>query len=323
MEIFDVIIIGAGPAGLSGAIYASRKSLKTLVISRDIGGQAALSNDIENYLGFSLIKGTELTEKFREHLDHFKDSLTLQEGAEVKSISRNPLGDQPGFLVGSGDGKKYIGRTLLIASGRTPRLLGIPGEKELFGKGVAVCATCDAPFYKEKEVAIIGGGNSALDAAIPLLKVATCVYIVNLNEKLSGDAVMLKQVESASCVKIYNNSQTTKILGENFVTGIEILDNKNKSSRTLAVSGVFIEVGWVPNAPFDQLTEKDVLGQIKVDNECRTSVKGVWAAGDINDLWGEQIVIASGEGSKAALSINNYLSKLPSLTRSEIDLPKS
>ncbi len=321
MQLYDVIIIGAGPAGLSAAIYAVRKSLRTLVVTKDIGGQAALSNDIENYLGFSLVKGIQLTEKFREHLEHFKEDLTLEEGVEVTSIERYPLQDQPGFLVKTNDSKKFVGRTLLIASGRTPRMLNVPGEKEFLGKGVANCATCDAPFYKDKEVAIVGGGNSALDAAIPLLKVAKCVNILNLTDKMTGDPVMLKQAEEASCVKIYNNAQTTKILGESQVTGIEFLDTKTNQTQTLPVMGVFIEVGWVPNSPFDKLTEKDARGQIKVDPNLHTSVPGIWAAGDINDMWGEQIIIATGEGAKAALSINNYLSKLPPISANNISLP--
>jgi alkyl hydroperoxide reductase subunit F len=321
VTLYDVIIIGAGPSGLSAAIYAIRKSLKTLVISKDIGGQAALSNDIENYLGFSLVKGTELTAKFREHMDHFKDSLTLEEGVEVTQIQRQSLGDQPGFTVQTGDGKSHLGRTILIASGRTPRMLNVPGEREFLGKGVANCATCDAPFYKDKEVAIVGGGNSALDAALPLLKVAKKVTIINLTEKLTGDQVMLNQVEKSDCVTIYNNATTTKILGDSKVTGIEFKDSRTQETKTLEVMGVFIEVGWVPNAPFDKLTEKDSRGQIKVDAELRTSVHGIWAAGDINDQWGEQIIIASGEGAKAALSINTYLSKLPPLTDADVSAP--
>jgi alkyl hydroperoxide reductase subunit F len=318
MQLYDVIIIGAGPAGLSAAIYTVRKSLRTLVITKDVGGQAALSNDIENYLGFSLVKGTELTQKFREHLDHFRDSLTLEEGVEVTDISRQSLQDQPGFIVKTADAREFATRTVLVASGRTPRLLNVPGEKELLGKGVANCATCDAPFYKDKEVAIVGGGNSALDAAIPLLKVAQRVNIINLTAKLTGDAIMLKQVQDSAVVKIYNNAQTTKILGEGKVEGIEFLDTTTNQTQRLGVMGVFIEVGWVPNSPFDKLTEKDSHGQIKVDTDCRTSVPGIWAAGDINDMWGEQIIIASGEGAKAALSINNFLAKLPVLTAGNI-----
>src|SRR3989344_3882962 len=208
MQLYDVIIIGAGPAGLSAAIYTVRKSLKTLVVTKNIGGQAALSNDIENYLGFSLIKGSDLTTRFQEHLDHFKDSLTLEQGVEVVDLKRQGLQDQPGFLVTLNDKREFVGRTVLICSGRTPRLLAVPGEKDFLGRGVANCATCDAPFYKGKEVAIVGGGNSALDAAISLLKVAKTVNIINLTDKMTGDAVMLKQVQRAPCVQIYNHAQT-------------------------------------------------------------------------------------------------------------------
>src|SRR5436305_1044754 len=166
-EVFDTIIIGAGPAGIAAAIYTVRKNLKVLILTKVVGGQAALSGDVENYPGFSMISGSDLARKFKEELQVFENNgLWLQEGVEVMNIS----GFDSNFTVKTQD-KAYTAKTVIIASGRVPRLLGIPGEKELFGKGVATCATCDAPFYKDKDVAVIGGGNSALDAAYSLLKV--------------------------------------------------------------------------------------------------------------------------------------------------------
>src|SRR3990170_7582036 len=164
---YDVIVVGGGPAGLTAAIYAVRKGLSTLIISKDIGGQAALSGDIENYLGFTMITGSDLTAKFREHIEKFEHG-NLLEGEEVKELT----GTEGNWQVLTSDGKRYLAWAVIIASGRKPRLLDIPGEKEFLGKGVATCATCDAPLFRGKDVAVVGGGNSAMDAAASLFKVA-------------------------------------------------------------------------------------------------------------------------------------------------------
>ncbi len=314
-DIFDTIIIGAGPAGITAAIYAVRKNLSVCVLSKEVGGQAALSGDIENYPGFSLITGADLAKKFREELATFEGKgLWLIEGVEVIDLS----GADPNFNVKTSDNKEYHSKTVIIASGRIPKMLGIPGEKELLGKGVATCATCDAPFYKDKDVAIVGGGNSALDAAFSLLKVARSVTIINITEALRGDEILLKNVTTSSKVKVLNSHETLEILGDGAVGGIKIKDKVTGEEQVLTVSGVFIEIGWSPSSNFDKLTNKNKVGEIEVDEYGATSVPGIYACGDVNDLWGEQIVIAAGEGSKTALRVAEHISKVPHQATSNI-----
>ncbi|MBI2600210.1 FAD-dependent oxidoreductase [Candidatus Daviesbacteria bacterium] len=228
----------------------------------------------------------------------------------------------PEFTVETADGQNHHGKTVLIASGRIPKKLGVPGEKELLGKGVAACATCDAPFYKDKDVAVVGGGNSGLDAAFALQKVARSVSIINIGEQLQGDSILLKNVTTSPKVKVLNNHQTLEILGDQAVGGIKIKDSKTNQEQVIPVSGVFVEIGWTPSTGFDKLTNKNEKGEIEVDEYGATSIPGIFAAGDVNDIWGEQIVIAAGEGAKAALKVAEYLSKMSyqgvSVTNQEI-----
>jgi NADH-dependent peroxiredoxin subunit F len=307
-QIFDTIIIGGGPAGISAAIYAVRKNLKVLLITKNIGGQAALSGDIENYLGFSLITGAELAQKFRDEVKKFENNgLWVKEGEEVVTLS----GQDPNFMVTTAQGGEYHGKTILIASGRVPRLLNVPGEREFLGKGVATCATCDAPLFKNKDVAVVGGGNSALDAAFSLMKIASSVTIINLTPDVKGDEILIRNVKGSPIVKILNTHQVLEIQGDQFVNGIKIQDLNTKEGQILPVSGVFIEIGWIPSTGFDQLTHKNSIGEIMVDEFGETSVPGIYSAGDVNDLWGEQIVIAAGEGAKVALKVAEHLAKTP------------
>lgn len=305
MTNYDVLIIGAGPAGLTAAIYCARKRLKTLVISKDIGGQAALSGDIENYLGFSVINGVDLATKFREHAEEFNDEITLVEGTTVASLVKT----NANFQAVTKEGDKYSARTVIIASGRKPRFLGIPGEQEFFGKGVSTCATCDAPLFRNKDVAVIGGGSSAMDATVALTKFTNKIYVVNIDPELIGDEILKEQVTSSDKVEVISDTLSQKIFGDKFVTGIEIKDKITGKTRTLTVGGVFIEIGQIPATGFDKITEKNGHGLIKVDSDLRTNIEGVWAAGDVNDLWGEQIIIAAGEGAKAAMRLAEYLAK--------------
>ncbi len=313
--MYDVVIIGAGPAGIAAAIYAVRKTLKTLVLAKILGGQAAISGDIQNYLGYSLIQGPELAKKFREHLAEFKLGCTLIEGVEVTNLRKinNSSGGPHFFEVATIDGKKFQGKSVIIASGREPRLLGVPGEKEFLGKGVSTCATCDAPLFQDKTVAVVGGGNSAMEAIFSLLKIAKKIYIINFNPELRGDEVLKQQILSSPNVEHIPNVITHKILGDGKVTGIESVDTKTAETKRFDVDGVFVEIGYSAqgSTTFDKLTQKDDFGRIKVNSDLETGIGGLFAAGDVNNLWGEQIVIAAGEGAKAALKAGEYLAKLP------------
>ncbi len=305
-EIFDVIIIGGGPSGLSAAIYTVRKNLTVLIITKNVGGEAVLSNSIENYLGFTLITGADLAGKFREDVTRFEGKgLWLKEGVQALELS----GTFPNFQVKASDGNIYKSKTVIIASGRNPRMLGIPGEKEFLGKGVSVCATCDGPLYLDKEVVVVGRGNSALDTAATLIKVAKSVTLVNNTADVKGDEILLQNIKNAPNAKMINNSEAVEILGEQFVTGIRIKDQSSSHEETIPSQAVFVEIGWTPAVEFDKITRKNDQNEIMVDGAGASSETGIWAAGDVNDQWGDQIIIAAGKGAKTALAVAKFLSK--------------
>jgi len=298
MQIYDLIIIGAGPAGITASVYAARKKLNFLVITLDIGGQAAWSGDIENYTGYQFITGPELSSKFEEHMRKYgialkenEEALALEKSGEIISVETN-----------KGD---YQARSVIIASGKKSRELGVPGEKEFKNRGLTYCATCDGPLFAGKEVAIIGGGNSALDAALQLIRIAKHVYIINNTAHLAGDEIMRQKVEAVSNVTVLNNSQVVSVTGDKFVSAIKIKDNAGV--KELAVQGVFVEIGLIPNVAFARQVERNERGEIKIDPRNQTNIPGVFAAGDVTDVQEKQIIIAAGEGSKAALSAFRYL----------------
>lgn len=296
--MYELIVIGAGPAGITAAIYAVRKRISTLVITEDIGGQAALSGDVENYTGYQFISGPELAMKFEEHLRRF--DIVLKENEEVRQL--NKLDDAVQVRTDKG---VYEGKSVIIASGKRSRELGVPGEKEFKNKGLTYCATCDAPIFAGKDVAIIGGGNSALDAAIQLIKIARRIYIINAAGQLTGDPAMRDIVLQSPKASVFNSSHVTAILGEKVVNAIKI--KKENVEETLSVQGVFVEIGLVPNSEFARDVERNRYGEIKVNPYNETSIPGIFAAGDVTDVPEKQIVIAAGEGSKAALSVFKYI----------------
>ncbi len=298
MQIYDLIIIGAGPAGITASVYAARKKINFLVISLDVGGQAAWSGDIENYTGYQFITGPELTQKFQEHMRKY--NTVLKEGEEVLGLKKNG----GAFLVKTNKAD-YHSRSVIIASGKKSRELGVPGEKEFKNRGLTYCATCDGPLFSAKTVAVIGGGNSALDAALQLVKIASHVYIINNTPALGGDAIMLQKVKEAGNVTVFNNSQVISVMGGKFVTGIKIQDNSG--TRDLSLQGVFVEIGLIPNSEFAGDVEKNIKREIKINLRNETNIPGVFAAGDVTDVPEKQIIIAAGEGSKAALSASRYL----------------
>jgi thioredoxin-disulfide reductase len=307
-HVFDTIIIGAGPSGITAAIYTVRKAVKTLVLTTEIGGQVIRSGDVENFPGFSMISGADLGEKFKADMERFKgDGMWIKEGIKVTGIE----GEEGKFVVKTDQNLDYHSKTVIVASGRMPRYLGIPGEKELLGRGVATCATCDGPLFKGKEVVIIGGGNSALDAMSYMTKLAKSVTIVNVNPEVKGDQEFIDVAKAANNVTILNNTTALEIVGKDFVESVKVKDNGSGEEKSIPCSGVFIEIGWIPSVEFVPQLEKDELSQIKVDELGKTSVHGIWAAGDVNNLWGEQIIIAAGEGAKIALSVAEHINKIP------------
>ncbi|MEM7821381.1 MAG: FAD-dependent oxidoreductase [Candidatus Aenigmatarchaeota archaeon] len=301
---YDSIIVGAGPAGITAAIYLARKKLDILVLTLDIGGQANLSTDVENYTGFTMIPGQELVRRFDEHLKVFKIKVIQEVVRSIKKIDKL-------FKVETENGV-YWAKSVIIATGKKPRSLNVPGEKRLIGKGVTYCAICDAVFFKDKPVAVIGGGNSALQAVLELAKFTNKIYLINIAPELTGDEILIEKVKELKFVKIFNNTKVNEIKGEGKVEGIEVIDLITKKGIDLKVRGVVVEIGLEPSISFEVpeglvLNEKN---EIDVDQNCNTSVPGLFAAGDVTDVKWKQIIIAAGEGAKAALSAYEYLTKL-------------
>jgi len=295
-----VIIIGAGPAGLSAGVYCARKMLDTLVISTNVGGQAAWSWEVENYLGYQLITGVELVERFREHLENFR--VQLLESRTVLSLSL--VGDR--FRVTTDKGEEYFSRAVIAASGKVPRKLGVPGEEEFRGRGVAYCATCDAPIFRGKRVAVIGGGNSALDAALQLAQIAERVHVLTIDPFLDGDEIRRRQVLDSPRVEVRTSSRVLAIRGSVFVEGLRFSSGGREGD--LEVQGVFIEIGSIPSTAYlPPDVELNSLGEIVIDANNRTSLPGLFAAGDVTNVMEKQIIIAAGEGAKAALSAYAWL----------------
>jgi NADH-dependent peroxiredoxin subunit F len=297
--MYELIIIGAGPAGITAAIYAARKRINFLIISQDVGGQTVLSGNVENYTGYQFITGPQLTEKFDEHMRQFKVQLKSPE-------SVNRVEKKADFFEVATNRGSYQAKTIIIASGKKPRYLNVPGEKEFKNRGVSYCATCDAPLFPNKKVAVIGGGNSALDAVLQLINIAEKIYLININERLGGDAIMREKVEGSGKVTIYNATKALEILGDNFVKAIKV--SQAGKELVLEVQGIFVEIGSTPGVEFIDFVEKNSFGEIKIDAENKTNVPGVFAAGDVTDVLEKQIIIAAGEGAKAVLSVFRYLS---------------
>jgi len=300
--LYDVIILGAGPAGLSAAIYTIRKAMKTLILSKDVGGQLTWTSDVDNYLGFSQVNALELVAKFEEHVRRFNVERAI--GVDVAEVF--PAG--PVKRVVTRDGRSYRGKTIIIATGGRHKPLNIPGEREYLGKGVSYCSTCDAPLYAGADVAVIGGGNSALGAAIDLMGIANKIHLIFLMPVLTGDPVYQEKVRQSEKVMILPQCEPTRIFGRDYVEGIEYRGMQSGETRTLAVEGVFIEIGTLPNSGlFSRILTTNGKGEILVDHECRTGLAGVFACGDVTNVPFKQVVVAVGEGSKAALSAYNYL----------------
>ena len=302
--MYELIIIGAGPAGMTAAVYAARKKLNALLISSDIGGQVLWTAGVENYMGYQLIEGPELMRKFEEQVKQFP--IDTKTGEQVINLVQT----NEGFEVRTTKSKSYQTRAAIIATGKRPRQLDIPGEEKLRGKGITYCAICDGPLFAGENVAIIGGGNSALEAADDMVKIAEHVYLISLTP-FTGDQILIDKVTDASNITVLLEHEVSEIEGESRVKRIKIRDLKNKLEKKLDVGGVFIEIGLTPNSdPFKEIVKCNRLGEIEVNCANETSAPGLFAAGDITNVPEKQIVVAAGEGAKAALQAHRYLQRL-------------
>lgn len=301
---YDVIIIGGGPAGVSAGIYSSRKQLKTLVISDGFGGQSAVSAGVENWIGEISIPGWQLGQKFETH-------LRAQEGIEVRQERATKIEPGEAGYVVTTEGGAYETKTVILAMGGKHRHLGVPGEEEFKGKGVVYCSTCDAPFFKGKSVAVVGGGNSGLEAVEDLLPYADKITLLALGDALKGDEITKTKILADPKVDVIYHAKTSEILGTEKVEGIRYEDTQSGEAKELTLDGVFVEIGMVPNSDLAKgLVELSDSGEVKVDARTfAASLPGVFAAGDITDTPYRQNNISAGQGVVAALSAYDYIRK--------------
>ncbi len=302
--MYDLMIIGGGPAGMTAAVYAARKKLNTVLLSKDIGGQVNWTLGIENYMGYQFIEGTELMKKFEEQVKQFP--LEIKMGQTVSSLTHK----NGSFKATTDKGESYQSKAVIVASGKRPRPLNVPGEDRLRSKGVTYCAICDGPLFAGMKVAIIGGGNSALEAVDDMIKIAEHVYLISLTP-LTGDQILVDRINKAKNLTVYLEHEVLEITGDKFVNGINIRDLKSKEEKQLAVSGVFIEIGLIPNSDYAKGTVSlNRSGEVEINCSNETDVSGLFAAGDVTNVPEKQIVVAAGEGAKAALQAQHYLQRL-------------
>jgi alkyl hydroperoxide reductase subunit F len=302
--MYDLMIIGGGPAGMTAAVYTARKKLNALLLSKDLGGQVNWIFGVENYMGYQFIEGPQLIKKFEEQVKQFPIDIKI--GESVTSFSRI----DGGFEARTNNGETYQAKAVLIATGKRPRPLNVPGEEKLRGRGVTYCATCDGPLFADMEVAVIGGGNSALEVVDDMVKIASHVYLVSLTP-LTGDQVLIDRVKDARNLTMFLEHEVTEITGEKLVDGIKIRDLKTKQERELQVSGVLIEIGLIPSSGVVKgVAALNRKGEIEVTCNNETNVPGLFAAGDVTSVPEKQIVVAAGEGAKAALQAHRYLQRL-------------
>jgi len=304
--MYELIIIGGGPAGMTAAVYAARKKVNTLLISGDIGGQGLTTWLVENYMGYQFIEGRELMQKFEEQVKQFPTDVKVEVGKRAERLSKV----DGGFEVRTDRGETYQTKAVILATGKRPRQLNVPGEKELLGRGVTYCVICDGPLFADVKVAVIGGGNSALEAVDDMVKIADHVYLVSLTP-LTGDQILIDKAKSANNLTIFLEYEVLEINGESRVEGIKIRDLKSKQEKELDVGGVFVEIGLIPNSDLvKQLVTPNRLGEVEVNCGNETGVPGFFAAGDVTSVPDKQIVVAAGEGAKAALQAHRYLQRL-------------
>lgn len=301
---YDLIIIGGACAGLAAATYAGRRAMKTLIITKDIGGQIATTPDVYNYPGIDFISGPDLSLAMQ--------SQALKWGAEMAfdEITAIEKRGEMDFSI-KGLEKEYLTKSIILAYGKTPKSLGIPGEKKYAGKGVSYCVTCDAPLYRNRNVVVVGGGSSAMEGALILSKICEKVYLVHRRNEFRGEDVLLQQINETSKIELVLSSVSEEVVGENgVVSGLKVKNIESNEFQTLAVSGIFVEIGFLVNSGMvKHLVELDKLNQIITNNRQETSNPGIFAAGDITDTPFKQAVISASEGAKAALQAYSYINE--------------
>ena len=311
--MYDLIIIGGGPGGVSAGVYAARKHLKTVLIAEEVGGQSTVSDRIENWIGTPNISGADLAKSFRTHLDAVKgDAVTLELGERVVSLEKNT----EGFEIKTKTGKAFGAKSILIASGASRRKLTVPGAEKFENKGVTYCASCDGLLFSGMDVAVVGGGNAGFETALQLLAYAKSVTLLHRHQEFKADPITVTKTLAHPNMHVLRNTEPTEVLGEQFVNGLKYKDIGSLAGQAgeikeLPVSGIFVEAGVAPNTDFaEKLVELDAVKRVKIDpRNQRTSMDGIWAAGDCTDELYHQNNIAAGDGAKAAEDIYLWVKK--------------
>ena len=304
LEQQDVTIIGAGPAGVAAAIYTARKGLKVTMVADRIGGQVKDTQDIENLISVPLTNGTDLSTNFVKHLAEY--NITLKEHVSVKEIGET---EEKNYSIHLNTGETFNTRSIILATGAQWRKLGVPGEEENIGKGVAFCAHCDGPFFKGKDISVIGGGNSGVEAALDLAGIVNHVTVLEFADELKADQVLINKAKEKANIEFITGAATQEIKAtDGKVSSIVYQDRSTGETHERDLSGVFVQIGLVPNTGFIKgFVDLNRFGEIEIDERCRTDRKGIFACGDVTTVPFKQINIAMGEGSKAALSAFEYL----------------
>jgi thioredoxin reductase (NADPH) len=302
--MYDVIILGSGPAGLTAAIYTTRASLKTLIVAGTTwGGQLMLTTEVENFPGFPEgIQGPELMANMRKQAERF--------GAEILDVAF-ATGDfvKKPFAITTAAGKTYKGKSVIIATGADTKWLGVTGEQEKIGRGVSSCAPCDAPFFRNKKVVVAGGGDSAMEEALVLTRFAKSVTIVHRRNEFRASQIMQEKVKAHPNISLAMNEQILEILGTDCVTGVTVRNNETRKERIIATDGVFVAIGHTPNSKVFPMIETDSKGFIVVKEHTKTNIDGVFVAGDVHDSHYMQAITAAGFGCSAALEAEKWLEK--------------
>lgn len=304
--MYDVVIIGGGPGGVAAGVYAARKQMKTLFLTESFQSQSAVSAGIENWIGTVTVTGWEFAAMLEKHL-RAQEGIEIVTGVRATSVTEK----DSRYVVSVDNGTRYETKTIIIATGGRHRHLDVPGEEKFVGKGVVYCSTCDAPFFRSKKVAVVGGGNAGLEAAEDLLPYASHISIIVRSDVLKGDAVTQAKVLASDKVEVIYNALTEAVLGEEQVTGLRYLDKTSDQHEELALDGVFVEIGMVPNTEFvKELVNLNERGEIILDHRTKaTSRPGIFAVGDATDAPYKQNNISAGDGVTALLSAYDYLRK--------------
>ena len=303
-ETYDILIVGGGPAGASAAIYSARKGIRTGIVSERFGGQVMDTLGIENFISVKATEGPKLVTALEEHVKEYEvDIMNLQRAKSIQKNDENAL-----FEVELENGGKLKSKSVIVATGARWRELNVPGEKEFKGKGVAYCPHCDGPLFKGKHVAVMGGGNSGVEAAIDLANIVGHVTLFEFAGELKADDILQKRLYSLSNVDVILNAQTLEVLGSDKVNSMIYLDRKTNEKKTIALEGIFIQIGLLPNTDFVKNTvDLSKFGEIIIDSHGQSSLPGLFAAGDVTTVPYKQIIIAMGEGAKASLGAFDYL----------------